>query len=165
MNENEKIDHNKFLEAKKRSKKYYDGLNNIQCPYLKKQVHFNEEGFGHLLSKSWNKGRSIIDQYTRLRILPKAVEIIKSSHTLQEHDERILMVRQKINSRWEKRSKMVRYYVFIHLLRNSDLRLKVIVKEIEGGQPFFWSIYPTWKVNKKREKNNKIFYAGNLEED
>jgi len=77
---------------------------------------------------------------------------------LQEFDERNIFVRQKINSRWEKRLKTVRYYVFIAFLKEYNFRLKIIIKEIEGGQPFFWSVYPSWKVIKNiNKKNKKIF--------
>jgi len=78
-----------------------------------------------------------------LRILPKVVDIIKYSHTLQEYNEVKIFVRQKINSRWEKMFKTVRYFVFIALLVEQNFRLKIVVKEIEGGQPFFWSVYPS----------------------
>ncbi len=160
------ISEEKFEEVKLSAKEYYDGLDSIYCPYLKKDVQFNKFGFEHILSKSWNRGRSTIEQYTRLRLLPKVVEIIKISHTLQEYDERMTMVKQKINSRWEKRPKTVRYYVFIAIIVSIGVRFKVVVKEIEGALPFFWSIYPSWK--KETDENGgmkKIFYSGNLEED
>ncbi len=160
------IDREKFEKIKKETKEYYAKLGAVRCPYLKADVHFNEEGFGHLLSKSWNRGRSLSEQYTRLRILPKVIEIIKIAHTLQEFDERKIFVRQKINSRWEKRLKIVRYYVFIAFLKERNFRLKIIIKEIEGGQPFFWSVYPSWKITKDNNGNKrKVFYSGNLEED
>jgi hypothetical protein len=160
------ISEEKLKEVKARAKIFYNQLDKIYCPYLARQINFNEEGFGHLLSKSWNKGRSSVEQYTRLRILPRVVEIIKLSHTLQEFDERELVVRQKINSRWEKRMKKVRYYVFIALLKEHNFRIKIVIKEIEGGQPFFWSVYPSWRVQKDTNGNKKkVFYFGNLEED
>ena len=71
------------------------------------------------------------------------MDIIKYSHTLQEYNEVKIFVRQKINSRWEKMFKTVRYFVFIALLVEQNFRLKIVVKEIEGGQPFFWSVYPS----------------------
>lgn len=160
------FDREKFERIKKEAKEYYDKLGTVKCPYLKAEVHFSEEGFGHLLSKSWNRGRSLTEQYTRLRILPKVIEIIKITHTLQEFDERKIFVRQKINSRWEKRLKIVKYYVFVVFLKEQDFRLKIIIKEIEGGQPFFWSVYPSWKIIKDNNGNKrKVFYSGNLEED
>ena len=161
------VDGEKFEKIKKESKEYYDKLGAIKCPYLNDKVHFNEEGFGHLLSKSWNRGRSLAEQYTRLKIFPKVVDIIKLSHTLQEFDERKMFVRQQIHSRWEKILKTVRYYVFIALLGDkNNFRIKIIIKQIEGGQPFFWSVYPSWRVvNDVSGDKKKVFYSGNLEED
>jgi len=66
--------------------------------------------FEHLLFRAWEKRRSQREQYTRLRLISLAPEIISKSHSLQEYDERNLFVRQKINSRWEKRLKKVFYY-------------------------------------------------------
>ncbi len=156
----------KFQKVKNEAKVYYDVLAPVHCPYLKKDVQFNKYGFEHILSKSWNCGRSRLEQYIRLRLLPKIVEIIKFSHTLQEYDERPMMIRQKINSRWEKRPKIVRYYVFIAVIVSIGVRFKVVVKEVEGGLPFFWSIYPSWrKENNGNGGMKKIFYSGNLEQD
>jgi len=51
-------------------------------------------------------------------------------------------------------------------LKEHNFRLKIIIKEIEGGQPFFWSVYPSWKITKDSNGNKKkVFYSGNLEDD
>ena len=156
----------KFEKVKTDRKIFYENIGKVYCPYLKTDVYFNSEGFEHLLNKSWNRGRSIIEQYTRLRLLPKVVEVVKSAQTLQEYEEKNIFVRQNINSRWEKRLKKVYYYAFIAFLKEHDLRLKVVVKQISGGQPFFWSVYPQWKISKDTQGNKKkVFYSGNLEED
>ena len=160
------ISDDKFEKAKYSAKKFYEHIGRIWCPYLGREINFNSEGFEHLLAKSWNRGRSRVEQYTRLKILPKVVEIIRSSHTLQEYDQRLVFMRRKINSRWEKQVRTVRYFVFIALLRNHGIRFKIIVKEAEGGQPFFWSVYPSWRtVTQESGERKKIFFYGNLEED
>ncbi|NCN25767.1 hypothetical protein GW935_03900 [Candidatus Falkowbacteria bacterium] len=46
------ISEEKLNAIKERAKIFYDKIGTVQCPYLKKTVGFNEEGFGHLLSKS-----------------------------------------------------------------------------------------------------------------
>ncbi len=161
-----KIDPEQFKKVKEDAKKYYSGVHKVHCPYLKEDIHFNNEGFEHLLTTSWNRGRSTADQYTRLRLLPKAVEVIQYSHLLQEYNKTGLFVRQKINSRWEKRLKDVQYYVFIAVFIKSGLRLKVVVKRIEGASPYFWTVYPSWRVTTGFDgSKRKAFYSGNLEED
>jgi len=160
------ISKEKFREVREKAEEFYNSLNKVHCPYLGKDVNFNSEGFEHVLFKSWNRGRSKVEQYIRLRLLPKVVEVIKKSHTLQEYNEENMFVRQKINSRWERRRKLVKYYVFIALFPEKGIRFKVICKQIEGGEPFFWSIYPSWRKKKNASgEEKKIFYAGNLEED
>jgi len=159
-----KIDPVKFNKVKQKIKKYYRSTNKVKCPYFNDEIYFNAKGFQHLLSKSWGRGRTRIEQYTRLRLFPLAVRIISKSHTLQEYDKRKILIRQNINSEWQNRTNVVRYYVFIAIIK--DVRLKVIIKEIEGGVKFFYSLYPAWKVIKDHNKNQKkVFYSGNLETD
>ncbi len=73
----------KFERIKKDAEDFYGAIIKIKCPYLKDEVHFNTEGFQHLLFKDWNKPRTRFEQYTRLRLIKLAPEIIKISHTLQ----------------------------------------------------------------------------------
>jgi hypothetical protein len=40
----------------------------------------------------------------------------------------------------------VTYYEFVAVV--DKVRIKVIVKELTGGERFFWSIIPFWKMNK-----------------
>ena len=101
-----------------------------------------------------------IDQYIRLRLLKLAPQIISKSHTLQEFFETKRFEKQKINSRWENRLIQVVYYGFVAIINGA--RIKVIVKEVEGGSKFFWSIIPFWKNDKKNSQNKKILHAGDM---
>ena len=117
------ISKEQFKSLKEQTKDFYTKIGKLKCPYLGSEVHFNEDGFNHLLAKSWNRGRSLKEQYIRLKLVPFVVKIVKLSHTLQEFDESKVFVRQKINSRWEKRLKTVRYYVFIAFLKERTASL------------------------------------------
>lgn len=57
--------------------------------------------------------------------------------------------------------KNVTYYEFIAVLDN--VRIKVIVKEVEGGEKHFWSVIPLWNIDKGGHK--RILCSGNLEND
>lgn len=138
------ISEEKFETVRKRAEEEYAKIGKVRCPYLQDEVHFNRVGFEHLLFKEWNKTRSRLEQYVRLKLLRLAPLVLSKSHTMQEYDERMMFVRQRINARWEKMMKMVRYYVFVAII--NDARIKVIVKEIEGGSKVFYSLYPSWKV-------------------
>ncbi len=150
---------------KEKAEDNYKKIGDIKCPYFNDDnIHFNTKGLNHLLFKSWNRARSQKEQYTRLRLIPLARKIIAKSNTLQEFDEREIFVKQKINSRWEKRLKIVRYYVFIAIFKKT--RLKVVVKEIDGGDKFFYSLYPHWQIEIDGDGNeHKVFYTGDLEND
>ena len=160
------ISDEKFNRAREDAEKHYEKIGKIWCPYFKEKVHFSTEGFQHLLFKEWNRTRIRIEQYKRLRLLPVAERVIRKSHTLQEYDERNLMVRQKTNSRWQKVMKSVRYYVFIAMDLDIDARVKVVVKEIEGGVKFFYSVYPSWReIKQENGETKKVFHTGDLEID
>lgn len=77
------------------------------------------------------------------------------------------MEHQNINSRWEYRQVEVEYYGFVAIV--NDARLKIIVKQIKGGEKYFWSLIPFWKRGHKYSgetlENKKILHVGNLEED
>lgn len=151
----------KFEKLRHEAEIFYKSIGAMYCPYVHAEVHFSAEGFQHLLFKSWNRARTRQEQTTRLRLLPLVPKIIAASHTLQEYDQRQLFVRQKINSRWEKHLKVVTYFVFIAIVKK--VRLKIVIKEIEGAAKQFYSLYPFWKMDNMSGK--KIFYSGNLEND
>ncbi len=157
------ISDERFALVRNAAEEEYSRIGKVRYPYLGDDVHFNREGFEHLLFKEWNKTRSRVEQYIRLKLLRLAPLVISKSHTLQEYDERKMFVRQKINSRWESRLKTVRYYVFVAIFNQA--RIKVIVKEIEGGVRYFYSLYPAWKIIKDVQGERKVFYSGNLEID
>lgn len=157
----------KLNKIKEESEKLYKEIASVYCPYFKSEVVFNAKGLEHLKFKDKNKARSAKEQYIRLRLLKLAPEIIKKSHTLQEVFETKRFEQQKINSRWEHRLVNVTYYGFVAIVNKA--RIKIIVKEIEGGNKFFWSLIPFWRNNQKNSGNTllnkKIFHAGDLESD
>jgi hypothetical protein len=156
------VDKEYFNEVKSSAEDLYKKLREIYCPFFDEKISFNAKGLDHIKLKEWNKTRTIEDQYLRLKFLYLVPEIIKKSHTLQEYREQINFERQKINSRWEKRMVKVKYYAFIAILEG--VRIKVIIKEINGGSKNFWSIYPFWKQAKGFDgKNKKALFEGDLE--
>lgn len=157
-----KIDLKKFKLIREESIKRYNKIGSVHCPYFGEKIIFNNRGLRHLRFKSWNRSRSISDQYMRFRLLDLAVQVIKKSNTLQEYSEAKNLERIQINSRWEQRAVRVNYYGFVAII--DELRIKVIVKEINRGQKLFWSLIPCWKQDRKF-LNKKIFHLGNLEED
>ena len=57
--------------------------------------------------------------------------------------------------------KPVTYYEFIAIIRRN--RLRVIVKQIEDGKKFFWSIVPFWGMDE--QTMTRLLHEGIPEED
>ncbi len=156
----------KFNEVKHEAENFYNKINLVYCPYFKEEVLFNVKGLDHLIFKNWNKTRPIIDQYVRFRHLQLAPEVIRNSKTLQgiwvtNKFERI----KRKDGKWEQKLKLITYYEFIAVLEShgSKVRVKIIVKQIHGGEKFFLSIIPFWGKNKNI--GERIMYSGNPEDD
>ena len=143
-------DENDFEEVKNTAEKLYSSLSSVRCPYFGEQIVFNAKGIRHLKFKSDGQARSRPDQDTRLKLVNLAPAVLKLSRTVQGiwHTKRFEM--QKTHSRWEKIMKEVSFYEFIAVLDN--VRLKVIVKEVAGGEKHFWSVIPYWRIDKANSR-------------
>jgi hypothetical protein len=155
----------KFNEVKSDAEDSYNKIGSVYSSYFKGKVNFNSKGLDHLIFKTWNRTRPIADQFGRLRHLKLASEVISQSRTLQgiwttQKFERI----KKKDGTWQQVLKLITYYEFIAVMEShgSKVRVKVIVKQIEGGEKFFLSIIPFWGVNKKGER---IMHSGDPEND
>ena len=155
----------KFNEIKNDAEDFYKAIGKIHCPYFGDNIYFNVKGWDHLIFKSWNNTRIISDQFARLRHIKLAPEVIRQSKTLQGEWITKKIERIKTNSRWEKVLKLITYYEFIAVMEShgSKIRVKVIVKQVDGGDKFFLSIIPFWGVDKNT--NERVMYGGNPESD
>ncbi len=146
----------------KRAEQSYKSIGQVYCPYLKERVCFNDKGIKHIKFKSEGKARERKDQFMRLKNIHLAPLIIEKSHTLQETQEKKIFVNIKTNTRRERILKTATYYGFTAIIRDGNFskRLKVVVRQIQGGNKHFWSIVPFWKNNKELK-----LHSGNLEED
>ena len=149
-----------FQKTKNKSEELYKSLKEVTCPYFKEKVTFNAKGLEHLKFKKKNHARSHNDQYIRLRLLYLAPEVLKLSRTVQGISERKVFELNRSNNRNEHILVNATYYEFIAVLNN--IRVRVVVKQIDTGPKYFWSIIPHWKIS--NNGNRKMNY-GNPEED
>lgn len=133
----------------------------MYCPYLKETVSFGAQGLEHIKFKRREKARVERDQFMRFKLIHLAPEVLKLSHTLQGVFHTKKFERIRINSRTDTVLKPVIYYEFIAVIKRN--RMKIIVKQIDGGESFFWSIVPFWGMNE--ETRTRLFYDGVPEED
>ena len=150
-----------FDDIKKKAEEFYAHIDSVYCQYFQEKIPFNAKGLRHLKFKTDKQARSRSDQYARLKLLHIAPQILKTSHTLQGTWKTRQLEVQKTNSRWERVMKEVVFYEFIAVLHN--LRLKVIVKEVQGGGKYFWSVIPYWGIDKMSSK--RVLYSGHPEHD
>jgi len=150
-----------FLKVKNEAEKFYKIINDIYCPYFKEKIAFNTKGLKHLKFKSNRQARPGKDQYSRLKLIHLAPEVLKQSHTLQGIWQIRRFEAQKMNSRWEQVMKDVIYYEFIAVI--DTIVIKVIIKQVFGGEKHFWSVIPFWGIDKATSK--RILHSGNLEND
>lgn len=155
------FDKSDFEKVKNNAENFYNSIGEVYCPYFKEKIAFNVKGWEHLKFKKREKSRLRQDQYMRFKLICLAAEIIKNSHTLQGIWETSKFERIRVNSRTENILKPVKYYEFIAVIKRN--RLKIILKQIDSGQIFFWSLIPFWGMDKSTM--NRILHDGFPDED
>ncbi len=150
-----------YVDVKRKAEILYKTFNEVYCPYFGVKIAFNSKGWKHLRFKGKHQARTKIDQYARLKLLYLIPLVISKSHTIQGILHTKKFESQKTNSRWERIIKDVIFYEFIAVLDN--VRLKVIIKEVVGGEKYFWSVIPFWGIDKEFSK--RILHSGNPEND
>ena len=154
-------DNGDFEAVREKAEAFYATIDTVRCPYFQSKVAFNAKGIRHLKFKSDEVARSREDQYSRLKLVHLAPEVLKLSKTVQGIWNTQCLEIQKTNSRWERSLKNVTFYEFMAVLNN--VRVKVIVKEVLGGEKHFWSVIPFWGIDK--DKSKRILHSGDLEND
>ncbi len=154
-------DEQDFEKVRTGAETFYATIGGVRCPYFNEKVGFNALGLKHLKFKSDKVARSHSEQYARLKLLAFAPQAISLSRTVQgiwhtKHFERIRM-----HSRTDTVLKPVSYYEFITVLEN--VRVKVIVKQVDNREKFFWSIIPYWKIDSINSR--RVLHSGDPEDD
>ena len=144
------LDLENFQEVKLKGEELYKSLDCIHSPFLKKDICFNSQGLEHLKFKRPRQSRPQQDQYMRFKLLHLAPKILEKSSTLQGVMETKGFEKIRRHSRTDTIAMEIKYYEFIAVIE--EVRVKVIVKEIYGSLPIFWSIIPFWGVDKEKKK-------------
>lgn len=153
----------KYLEIKNITKSHYDKIGKRRSPLFKEFVYFNSEGFNHLVYKSNRTERDKSVQIMKFKLLNKAIKLVELSTTVQEYDERMITVVQKMKKKRKNTSKIAKYWGVVAIIK--EVKIKVIIRQVGNGQKHFWSVIPAWK--KYNHENLKIIktYCGDLKED
>ena len=150
-----------FEEVKSKGEGVYKSIGQIYCPYFKEKIAFNSQGLEHLRFRQRNVGRPEQDQYMRFKLLHLAPEIVALSHTIQGILETKKFERIRVSNRTDTLLKPVNYFEFLAVIKRN--RVKVILKQIDYGEKFFWSIIPFWGMD--TNTMTRLLYDGVPEED
>jgi hypothetical protein len=128
-----------FVEERKM---HYNSLTSVYCSPLKACVHFNSDGFYHMIFKTNRRKRKISAQFARLALIPLIKPVIKNAKKIQE-------------TRIEKGKKMrgekiETFHALVEVVGKCNVRVKVVIRKVENGGFFFHSI-----MRLSRQKNTR----------
>ena len=150
-----------FDTIKAGGEQLYKTFSSVYCPYFKAKIAFNAQGMEHLKFKSRGTARSHQDQFMRFKLIKLAPLILSASGTLQGIWETKGFERVRMHSRTESVLLPVNYYEFTAVIKRN--RAKIIIKQINMGELYFWSLIPFWGMN--TQTMERILHDGDLEND
>lgn len=146
---------NEFEKVINKAKAIYPLQGIINCPYIG-QVTLTSEGFNHLQNKRNKEPRNISEQILKLQLLPKALEVIKKSGTLQEYRVQLERFGNKAKDGLSK-TKRVEYWGFHSIFgEEKNKKIVVILRRVGDGKVTFWSVLPHKKFNNQKLYENGI---------
>jgi hypothetical protein len=157
-------ENNNYSEIKNTTEQYYRSIGHLRSLALNNEkIHFNSEGFNHLVYKGAHAERDKNVQIMKFKLLHKAIKIISVSTTYQEYDERLLDVCREKYGKKIRETVTVKFWGLVAIIDN--FRVKVIIRQAGNGQKHFWSVIPAW--TKSYYKDIKIISnaKGDLLED
>lgn len=127
-----------YNKIKEKAQNFYNQIKTIRSPALNSElIHFNAEGFRHLIYKGQKKKqeRHKSVQIMKFKLLPKAKRLIEISTTYQEYDEELSEIIKKKKKRTVKETALVKYWGLVAIIGN--FRIKTIIRQIGNGQKHF----------------------------
>jgi hypothetical protein len=138
-----------FEKLKEKIELSYKGVGKIICPALKSEVVFNSDGFHHLRYDGHRSERDKRVQRNKFLCFDAAVEILKTTTTIQEYRRSICPIGKKDRSGFRK-TKIVEWFSFFAIISFSKCRrVKVVIRRIgeNEGKYHFWSVMPFWNLS------------------
>ncbi len=122
-------------EHKKQIKSIFNKVGVIACPaFGGDKIYFNAKGANHLIYKGNRRQRSANRIKTNIRLLPRAVKLLKLATFWQEE------------SQYDAGNKVYKFWAFEAVV--DQRRIKVIVRQVGKGRKHFWSVIPAWRRNR-----------------
>ena len=139
-----------YEKLKENAQKFYKEIGSIFSLAFGEKIHFNAEGFNHIIFKNARSEREKPSQILRFNLLPRVVKLLKLSTTYQEFEESIGEFEVKSFKKKVKKAKLIKYWGVIAII--DGRKIKVIIRKIgDNGAMHFWSVVPAWTTNKYRD--------------
>lgn len=153
----------RYKKEKEIAGEYYKSIGQIMCPYFKRVVIFNSDGFHHL-QFSDGRERDKTSQLLKFKLLPLVPRTIASAGTVQEYRKQWGKVgRKKANGFQE--TKEMEYWGFVAIVQNSskeNIKIRIIIRRVGDGNLTFWSVMPDIRL---RGKDTYHLASGDISED
>lgn len=142
---------------------YYEKIKSVFSPALNATVHFNSEGFNHLIYRTKREERDKASQVLRFKLLPLVADLVRLSTTYQEYEEVMQEVVGQKYGKCVKENKLVFFWGIIAIINGR--KIKVVLKKVGNGQIIFWSVIPEWNTSKYRDMRFFHSMEGNPQTD
>ena len=154
-----------YDQLRSEAQDFYRTIKPIPCPAFNSElIHFNAEGFNHIIFKNARTERERSSQILRFKLLHLAAKLIKITTTYQEFEETSKEFTVKSFKKRARKIQPVRYYGLIAII--DSRKIKVIIRKIgDQGLMHFWSIVPAWTTNKYRDTKFFTTMKGDPDED
>lgn len=120
---------------KEQIREIFDETKEVVCPaFPNEKVAFNAKGINHLIYKGNRSRRERSRILTNIRLLPRAIKVLKGSTFPQEETFYI-----RDNTKYQ-------FWTFEAVVE--DRRIKVIVRQVDKGKKHFWSVIPAWRKDR-----------------
>lgn len=122
----------------------------VHSPFFEADITLNSDGLNHLLHKPNRMPRVIAEQKLKLRLVKKALKILKKAGTVQEN--RIKYEKYgKPGKDGLTKTKAVEYWAFHDIVgEKKRFIIRVIVRRVGDGNLVFWSVMPNGKIERQR---------------
>ncbi len=116
-------------------KKLFNEYKEVVCPaFPNERIVFNAKGINHLIYKGSRSRREESRIFANIRLLPRAVKILRVMPLWQEENSYI------------KDGTPYKFWCFEAVA--DERRIKVIVRQVGNGKKHFWSVIPAWSKDR-----------------
>jgi hypothetical protein len=140
-----------FKEKKDKAKAIFDAEREIYCPYFQTRVVLNSDGFHHL-QFSARREREKKSQLLKFSLLPLAFDIIRRAGTIQEYRKLLTPIGKPSPRDASIPMKEVEYWGLVAIVREKNVKVRVVLRRVGTGNVTFWSVMPDVKFKNGKHK-------------